>query len=207
MSKGSQPVAHLVCELLLFLGGLVIGIMWTTITASYQQDAYFENSDSSVNGDVFNKWADVIYFWSTVVFLTTYVTISLACTRDQIGPGARDTLLTDKPSLRICQFVIFVLSCIEVDAEKKSWQKRVDHIFEIMEERGQKPEDILAALTQAELDRTVPTWPVEMPALNPNPVEMYVDERPSEMVGDLGAREMFVPGEDTNGKQKTMLRR
>lgn len=53
--------------------------------------------------------------------------------------------------------------------------------MEIMEERGQIPEDVLASLTQTEQDRTKPTWPVEMPAMNTGPVEMCVEERPLEM--------------------------
>lgn len=111
---------------------------------------------------------------------------------------------------RTRQFVLFIRSCVEVDREKKTRERRIDHIIEIMEERGQDPEAVLASLAQAEEGNpysTKPAWPVEMPAVNPDPVEMYVQERPLEMVGDLGAREMPVPGGDVNGNQKYVLRR
>lgn len=51
-----------------------------------------------------------------------------------------------------------------------------------------------------------PTWPVEMPAMNPDPVELCAEESPSEMVGDLGGRESparrALGAEDASGNQK-----
>lgn len=107
----------------------------------------------------------------------------------------------------MCQFVLFVLACIEIDRKKRTLEIKVNQIIQMIGDRMQKPEDIIASLTLAEPNNTKPTWPVEMPAMNTDPVEMHVEERPLEMVGDLGAREMPVPGEDTNGNQKYVLRR
>lgn len=59
-SRGIQPVAHLVCELFLWFGGMVVAILWIVLTVPH--DSYSEAYATS-------QWADVIYFWSTVVLL------------------------------------------------------------------------------------------------------------------------------------------
>ncbi|KUI55918.1 hypothetical protein VP1G_03289 [Cytospora mali] len=176
-SRGMQPVAHLVCELILWMAGVCIGIVWIAITTEYQGDGWFESGNSSIPVDVFNKWSDVIYFWGSIaLFMATL------------------------------QFVLFVLACIEVDRKRRNLERQVNHILQIMEDRGQKPEDVLASLVPPAYDSTKPTWPVEMAAMNTDPVEMDVAERPVEMVGDLGARELPVPGEEIGGNQKYVLR-
>lgn len=101
------------------------------------------------------------------------------------------------PLRRVCQFVIFVLSCVEVDRKRRNLERQVNHILQIIEERGQKPEDVLASLAPPAYDGTRPTWPVEMPAINAEPVEMGVEERPVEMAGSLSVRELPVPAEDS----------
>ncbi|KUI68670.1 hypothetical protein VM1G_03659 [Cytospora mali] len=198
-SRGMQPVAHLVCELILWMAGVCVGIVWIAITAEYQGDSYFESGNSSIPVDVFNKWADVIYFWGSIALFMAYVHPS---------PGTdsqTDTDANDAPC-RALQFVLFVLACIEVDRKRRNLERQVNHILQIMEDRGQKPEDVLASLVPPSYDSTKPTWPVEMAAMNTDPVEMDVAERPVEVVGDLGARELPVPGEEVGGNQKYVFR-
>ncbi|ROW04587.1 hypothetical protein VMCG_05078 [Cytospora schulzeri] len=180
-ARGIHSVAHLVCELILWLGGLPCGIIWIDFTAMYESDAYDQytyEADTEQLGtsweayyempaawDTFKKWADVNYFWGTVVLLTA-----------------------------ICQFTIFVLACIEVDREinrkRAALDNNINRIVQMIGSREQKPEDTIASLRQAGPHSTEPTWPVEMLAMNTDPVEMHAEERPLEMFGDLGVREM-----------------
>lgn len=60
-SRGIQPVAHLVCELILWLCGLSLAIVWIIFTIPYSGDPAFK--------DFVIKWTDLFCFWSAVVLL------------------------------------------------------------------------------------------------------------------------------------------
>lgn len=68
-SRGIQPVTHLVCELILWLCGLSLAIVWIIFTIPYSGDPTFK--------DFVIKWTDLFCFWSAVVLVMAYV--FLAC--------------------------------------------------------------------------------------------------------------------------------
>lgn len=88
-------------------------------------------------------------------------------------------------------------------------ERKVNELLAIMEERGHNANDVLAALRSPppDYDSTKPSWPVEMPAVNQQPVEMGVDERRAEVPGSQVGQEMSVPGtDDLSGNQKFVLK-
>ncbi|KAI3392791.1 hypothetical protein diail_5182, partial [Diaporthe ilicicola] len=177
-NNGLIPAAHLACELLLWLGGIIVSILWITINTSDEQHSsvFTQGSSSGIPASTFEKWVHVIYFWCAVNLTTV-----------------------------VCQFIIFLMSCVEVDRNKRNMERKVNELLARMEERGHNPSDVLAELRSPppDYDSTKPSWPVEMPAVNQHPVEMGVDERPTEVAGSQVGHEMAVPGtEDLNGNQK-----
>ncbi|KAK7720940.1 hypothetical protein SLS64_001233 [Diaporthe eres] len=97
----------------------------------------------------------------------------------------------------------------KVDQNKRNMERKVNELLAIMEERGENANDVLASLRSPppDYDSTKPSWPVEMPAMNQQPVEMSVDERPMEVVGSQVGQEMSVPGtDDLSGNQKFVLK-
>jgi hypothetical protein len=99
----------------------------------------------------------------------------------------------------MCQFALFILACIEVIRKRRVLKNDVNQTVQMIGDGGPN------SGTLAQLHSTKPTWPVELPVMSTGPVEMHVEERPMEMVGDPGAREMSVAAEDTNGNQKYVL--
>ncbi|KKY29860.1 hypothetical protein UCDDA912_g10219 [Diaporthe ampelina] len=86
-------------------------------------------------------------------------------------------------------------------------ERKVNELLAFMEERGHNANDVLASLRPPDYDSTKPSWPVEMPAVNQQPVEMSVDERPMEVAGSQVGQEMSVPGtDDLRGNQKFVLK-
>lgn len=88
-------------------------------------------------------------------------------------------------------------------------ERKVNELLAIMEERGQNAHDVLASLRSPppDYDSTKPSWPVEMPAVNQQPVEIGVEERPIEVAGSQVGQEMSVPGtDDLSGNQKFVLK-
>ena len=62
---------HLACELLLWLGGVVVSIMWITQTASTEQhSAVFTQGSPGIPAATYTMWARVIYFWCAVNLTT-----------------------------------------------------------------------------------------------------------------------------------------
>ncbi|KAG8166617.1 hypothetical protein KVR01_002306 [Diaporthe batatas] len=180
-NKGLDPSAHLACELLLLLGGVVVGALWVTDTAATQQySGSFTEGGGGISAATYNKWASVIYFWCALNFATV-----------------------------VCQFFLFVVSCIEVDQKRRNMERKVNEVLAIIQERGQNANDVLAALRSPppDYDSTKPSWPAEMPAVNQQPVEMSVDERPIEVTGSQVGHEMPVLGtDDVSGNQKFVLK-
>ncbi|KAJ0114600.1 hypothetical protein J7T55_004844 [Diaporthe amygdali] len=181
-NKGIIPAMHLACELLLWLGGLIVAILWATIVTSTEQHSstFTQGSSSGIPASTFKKWAHVIYAWCALNLATV-----------------------------VCQFFIFVVSCIEVDRNRRNMEQKVNTLLAMMEERGHNPSDVLASLRSPppDYDSTKPSWPIEMPAVNLHPVEMGVDERPMEVAGSQVGQEMAVPGtEDLSGNQKFVLK-
>ncbi|KAI7787547.1 hypothetical protein LA080_015769 [Diaporthe eres] len=180
-NKGLTPAAHLACELLLWLGGLVVSLLWiTSVTSTEQHSATFTEGSPGIPASTYKMWARVIYFWCAVNLATV-----------------------------ACQLSLFVVSRIEVDQNKRNMERKVNELLAIMEERGQNANDVLASLRSPppDYDSTKPSWPVEMPAMNQQPVEMSVDERPMEVAGSQVGQEMSVPGtDDLSGSQKFVLK-
>ncbi|KAJ4397150.1 hypothetical protein N0V93_001374 [Gnomoniopsis smithogilvyi] len=119
-NKGMRSAAHVGCELILCLAGMVLGAMWISVTFSYMQDSYFTSGESGIPVEAISSWASVTYFWGAVVLL-----------------------------MAIVQFTIFVLSCIEVDRKRRQLEFQVSQIMKVIEERGGNPEEVLRTLQEA----------------------------------------------------------
>lgn len=76
--------------------------------------------------------------------------------------------------------------------------------MKVIDRAGGNPEDILRAIAMSYQDNK-PSVPIEMPAINTEPVEMSVDERPGEVMGAVPAWEMGVPPEDYGAGPKFMF--
>lgn len=62
---------HLACELLLWLGGVIVALLWVTITTSDEQhSAKFTQGGGGISAATYTKWARVIYFWCALNFTT-----------------------------------------------------------------------------------------------------------------------------------------
>jgi hypothetical protein len=62
---------HLACELLLWLGGVIVALLWVTSTTSDEQhSAKFTQGGGGISGATYTKWARVIYFWCALNFVT-----------------------------------------------------------------------------------------------------------------------------------------
>lgn len=88
-------------------------------------------------------------------------------------------------------------------------ERKVNEVLAIIQERGQNANEVLAALRSPppEYNSTKPSWAAEMPAVNQQPVEMSVDERPTEVTGSQVGHEMPVLGtDDVSGNQKFVLK-
>lgn len=93
---------------------------------------------------------------------------------------------------RLLQFVIFVLSCIEVDRGRRKLESQVSQIMKVIEERGGNPEDLLRTLQEAPKQDWMSNYPpVELSAINQNhPAELGVEERAIEVGEENQAGEM-----------------
>lgn len=70
-NKGLTPAAHLACELLLWLGGLVVSLLWiTSVTSTEQHSATFTEGSPGIPASTYKMWARVIYFWCAVNLTT-----------------------------------------------------------------------------------------------------------------------------------------
>lgn len=64
-SRGVQPPAHLACELLLWMSGVSISIVWIVLTAQFQQMYTFY--EDVLSGGIRHKWLAVNYAWCGIV--------------------------------------------------------------------------------------------------------------------------------------------
>lgn len=55
---------HLACELLLWLGGVIVSVLWLALTTSDEQhSSTFTQGSEGIPASTYRKWAHVIYFW------------------------------------------------------------------------------------------------------------------------------------------------
>lgn len=76
--------------------------------------------------------------------------------------------------------------------------------MKVIDRAGGNPEEVLRAIASSNQDQK-PSVPIEMPALNTEPVELIVEERPGEMMGAVPAWEVGVPPEDYGTGPKFMF--
>lgn len=63
-NKGLIPAVHLAFELLLWLGGVIVSVMWATIvTSTEQHSATFTEGSTGIPASTYKMWAHVIYWW------------------------------------------------------------------------------------------------------------------------------------------------
>lgn len=70
-NKGLIPAVHLAFELLLWLAGVILSVMWiTSVTSTEQHSATFTEGSPGIPASTYKMWAHVIYFWCAVNLTT-----------------------------------------------------------------------------------------------------------------------------------------
>lgn len=70
-NRGFIPAMHLAFELLLWLGGVIVSLLWVTLVSSTEQhSASFTEGSEGIPASTYKKWARVIYFWCAVNLAT-----------------------------------------------------------------------------------------------------------------------------------------
>lgn len=70
-NKGLIPAVHLACELMLWLGGVIMTILWITfVTSTEQHSATFTEGSPGIPASAYKMWAHVIYFWCALNLTT-----------------------------------------------------------------------------------------------------------------------------------------